>query len=329
MLVREGRNYRDADGLDRLAILGLFMSDMSDEGRSGRCGTCSAQAGNSSTCRVHGAIMTMRQDVRGIGSGRFSDDERDAVYRVIFERRDVRRNFLRKPIPDDVLARILTAAHHAGSVGFMQPWDFVVIRQRATKQAVKQLFLKTNEQAAVRYTGAKAILYRSLKLEGIEEAPVNLCVTYTRQRGGRHVLGRSTVRETDLYSTCCAIQNLWLAARAEGIGVGWVSIVDHGASKQVFGIPRPVKVLAYLCLGYVSNFAAQPDLETAGWRARIPIEELIHYESWGKKVQGNRRDGDAHHESVHKKRRRGKNKAGRRAAGVEGQSSSGGLRYPR
>jgi 5,6-dimethylbenzimidazole synthase len=273
--------------------------------------------------------MRVRQNVERAGGGKFSDDEREAVYRVIFERRDVRRNFLRKSIPDAVLARILTAAHHAGSVGFMQPWDFVVIRQRATKRAVKQLFLKTNEQAAMRYTGARTDLYRSLKLEGIEEAPVNLCVTCTRQRGGRYVLGRSTVRETDLYSTCCAIQNLWLAARAEGIGVGWVSIVDHGALKQVFGIPRPVKVLAYLCLGYVSSFAAQPDLETAGWRARIPIEELIHYESWGKKVQGNRRNGDAHHEGLYENGRRRENKVGRRAAGVEGQSSSGGLRYPR
>ena len=273
--------------------------------------------------------MTVRQDVNSAGSGKFSDDEREAVYRVIFERRDVRRNFVRKPIADEVLARILTAAHHAGSVGFMQPWDFVVIRQRATKRAVKQLFTQANTEAAKRYDGIRSTLYRSLKLEGIEEAPINLCVTCTRQRGGRHVLGRSTVRETDLYSTCCAIQNLWLAARAEGIGVGWVSIVDHGALKQVLGIPRPVKVLAYLCLGYVSGFAAKPDLETAGWRARIPIEELIHYESWGKKVQGNRRNGDAHHEGVHKNRRRGKNKAGRRAAGVEGQSSSGGLRHPR
>jgi 5,6-dimethylbenzimidazole synthase len=163
----------------------------------------------------------------------------------------------------------------------MQPWDFVVIRQRATKRAVKQLFKKTNAEAAVRYEGARATLYRSLKLEGIEEASINLCVTCSRQRGGPHVLGRSTVRETDLYSTCCAIQNLWLAARAEGIGVGWVSILDHGALKQVLGIPRQVKVLAYLCLGYVSEFAAKPDLETAGWRSRIPVEQLIHHESWG------------------------------------------------
>jgi 5,6-dimethylbenzimidazole synthase len=215
------------------------------------------------------------------GQGRFSDAEREAVYRAIFERRDVRRNFLKKPIPRQVLTRVLTAAHHAGSVGFMQPWDFVVVRDRATKGAVKELFVQANADAATRYRGARAALYRSLKLEGIEEAPINIAVTCSRQRGGPHVLGRSTVRDTDLYSTCCAIQNLWLAARAEGVGVGWVSILDHGALKRVLGVPKSVTVLAYLCLGYVSDFATQPDLERAGWRERIPVENLIHYESWG------------------------------------------------
>jgi 5,6-dimethylbenzimidazole synthase len=236
------------------------------------------------------------------GNGKFSEPEREAVYRAIFERRDVRRNFLPTPVPDDVLARLLTAAHHAGSVGFMQPWDFVVIRQAATKRAVKALFHKVNGEAATRYKGGKADLYRRLKLEGIEESPVNLCVTCSRQRGGRHVLGRSTVLDTDLYSTCCAIQNLWLAARAEGIGVGWVSILDHAALKRVLGIPRSIKVLAYLCLGYVSDFAAQPDLEVAGWRARLPMEQLIHYESWGKRTEEDRRNGDAHHQGIYQDR---------------------------
>ena len=214
----------------------------------------------------------------------FTTIERDAVYRAIFERRDVRRNFLPTPIPDHILMRVLTAAHHAGSVGFMQPWDFVVVRDRTIKSAVKKLFLKVNAEAATRYRGKRAALYRNLKLEGIEEAPINIGVTCSRQRGGRHVLGRSTVRDTDLYSTCCAIQNLWLAARAEGIGVGWVSILDHDALKRTLGVPKPVKVLAYLCLGYVSNFATQPDLATAGWRERIPLERLIHHESWGNTV---------------------------------------------
>jgi len=239
--------------------------------------------------------------------GKFSEPEREAVYRAIFERRDVRRNFLSSPIPDNVLARLLVAAHHAGSVGFMQPWDFVVVRKDATKRKVKELFNQANAEAASRYKGAKADLYRSLKLEGIEEAPVNLCVTCSRQRAGRHVLGRSTVRDTDLYSTCCAIQNLWLAARAEGIGVGWVSILDHGALKPVLGIPRSVKVLAYLCLGYMSDFSVQPDLELAGWRARLPVDQLIHYESWGNRTKEDRENGDAHHQGIYQDRRRRKN----------------------
>lgn len=214
-------------------------------------------------------------------AGEFTELERAAVYRAIVERRDVRENFLPTPIPDKVLTRLLTAAHHAGSVGFMQPWDFLVIRDASTKAVVKALFKKTNGAAAKHYRGARADLYRRLKLEGIQEAPVALCVTCSRQRAGPHVLGRSTVPETDLYSTCCAIQNLWLAARAEGIGVGWVSILDHGALKRVLGIPRSIKVVAYLCLGYVSDFAPSPDLERAGWRSRLPVEALIHYEHWG------------------------------------------------
>jgi 5,6-dimethylbenzimidazole synthase len=205
------------------------------------------------------------------------------VYRAIFERRDVRRNFLPDPIPDEVIGRLLNAAHHAGSVGFMQPWDFVVVRERVTKRAVKRLFHLANADAADHYKGGRAGLYRKLKLEGIEEASVNLCVTCTRRRGGRHVLGRSTVRDTDLYSTCCAIQNLWLAARAEGIGVGWVSILDHAALKRVLHIPRSVTVVAYLCLGYVAEFASQPDLARANWRRRLPVDRLIHHEGWGQR----------------------------------------------
>jgi 5,6-dimethylbenzimidazole synthase len=220
--------------------------------------------------------------MRSGANGKFSEAERASVYRAIYERRDVRGEFLSKPIQDDVLLRILNAAHHAGSVGFMQPWDFLVIRDPGVKRSVKTLFLDANRRAMTRYRGKRAALYRSLKLEGIEEAPMSICVTCSRQRGGRNVLGRSEVRETDVYSTCCAIQNLWLAARAEGIGVGWVSILDHGALKRLLSIPRPIKVIAYLCLGYVAGFAEQPELEKLGWRRRFPVTRLVHYERWGK-----------------------------------------------
>ena len=263
--------------------------------------------------------------------GQFSEGEREAVYRAIFERRDVRRNFLPRPIPQAVIKRLLTAAHHAGSVGFMQPWDFVVIRKLGTKRAVKRLFVDANTKAARRYTGARAQLYRSLKLEGIEEAPINLCVTCSRRRGGRLVLGRSTVRATDLYSTCCAVQNLWLAARAEGIGVGWVSILDHDALKRVVGVPKSVTILAYLCLGYVSKFEPVPDLETAGWRSRLPVDRLIHYDSWGNQAHEDEEERDEHedHKGLHENGRRGKNETRRRTASVERQPAGGGLRHRR
>ncbi len=261
--------------------------------------------------------------------GRFSEPEREAVYRAIFERRDVRRNFLPRPVSEAVMMRLLTAAHHAGSVGFMQPWDFVVIRKSATKRAVKSLFLEANTEAARRYAGAKGELYRRLKLEGIEEAPINLCVTCSRKRGGRHVLGRSTVRATDLYSTCCAVQNLWLAARAEGIGVGWVSILDHEALKRVVGVPKSVTILAYLCLGYVSKFEQAPDLETAGWRSRVPIDRLIHYDSWGNQIHEEEWEEHENHEGVYQNGRRGKDQARRRTASVERQPTSGRLRHRR
>ena len=159
-------------------------------------------------------------DRRPSHNGSFSGDERDAVYRAIFERRDVRKDFLPDFIPDDTLRKILMAAHHAGSVGYMQPWDFLVIQQAETKQAVKNLFVQSNDAAALQYEGAQANLYRRLKLEGIQEAPVNICVTCTRERGGPSVLGRASVPETDLYSTCCAIQTSGLPLGLKGSG--WV-----------------------------------------------------------------------------------------------------------
>lgn len=225
--------------------------------------------------------------IQTAGKDSFSDQERAAVYRAIFERRDVREKFLPTPIPEAVLTRLLLAAHHAGSVGFMQPWNFIVIRKAATRRTVKALFQQANAAAARRYEGQRAALYRRLKLEGIAEAPVSLCVTCSRQRGGQ-VLGRATVPETDLYSTCGAIQNLWLAARAEGIGVGWVSILDHQALKETLGIPRPIKVVAYLCLGYVADFARRPDLERMGWRSRLPLDQVVFREKWGEVGKGRR-----------------------------------------
>lgn len=214
----------------------------------------------------------------------FSDEERAGLYRAIHERRDVRSQFLPDPIAPDVLARLLKAAHHAPSVGFMQPWDFVVIDRIEVKRAVKALYDEANAEAAGNYAGERAAQYRRLKLEGIVDSPINLCITCDRQRGGPHVLGRNTMLDTDLFSTCLAVQNLWLAARAEGIGVGWVSIVDPLRLAEALGLPMHVYPLAYLCLGHVSAFLPKPELEIAGWRSRLPLEQLLHGNTWDGKI---------------------------------------------
>lgn len=208
------------------------------------------------------------------------------LYDAIFKRRDIRR-FRSTPVADEVLYRVLDAAHHAASVGFMQPWNFIVIRDAAVRQQVKQVFERENARAMENYAGERRLLYESLKLEGILEAPLNLCVTCDRSRGGS-VLGRSTIVDTDLFSTCCAVQNLWLAARAEGIGVGWVSILDNDALSTILELPRNVVPVAYLCVGHPERFPDQPMLETAGWQKRIPVEELIFRDRYGQKALSGR-----------------------------------------
>jgi len=209
----------------------------------------------------------------------FTDEERESFYRVIAARRDIRR-FRPDPVPEDILLRILWAAHHAGSVGYMQPWNFIVIRNRAIRESVKQLYVDANNSAAECYSGDRRQLYDGLKLEGIVESAVNICVTCNRSRGGPHVLGRHSIPETDLYSTCTAVQNLWLAARVEGVGVGWVSIVDNNRLAELLHIPSGIVPVAYLCVGYPVEFPPIPELEILGWRERMPIEELIFNDRW-------------------------------------------------
>ncbi len=205
----------------------------------------------------------------------FPQQDRDAVYRAIEQRRDVRRGFLPTPMPDDLLERILAAAHHAPSVGFMQPWRFILIRDQATRTGVHSLFVQANAEAAAHYAEGQREQYASLKLEGILEAAQNLCVVFDPYAERGHGLGRQTMPETALYSVVCAVQNLWLAARAEGIGVGWVSILDPDRLRTVLAIPSHVVPVAYLCLGYVENFATEPDLERAGWQERTSLSSVL------------------------------------------------------
>jgi 5,6-dimethylbenzimidazole synthase len=213
----------------------------------------------------------------------FSEDERRGVYRAIYERRDVRAQFLPEPVPDEVLGRILDAAHHAPSVGFMQPWDFLLIQDTAVRRAIHENFERANQNAAAIYTGARRDTYSRMKLAGILDAPVNLCVTCDTGRATGHGLGRQTDPATALYSSVCAVQNLWLAARAESLGVGWVSIFNLDELKALLGIPPMHSLVAYLCLGYVSEFRPKPDLEENGWELRQPLSALVHFDRWGRR----------------------------------------------
>ena len=207
---------------------------------------------------------------------------RHPIYDLIAARRDVRR-FRPDPLPEPVLSRLLLAAHHAPSVGFMQPWNFIVVRDPAVKAQVKDAFEEENARAARHYRGRRRALYHHLKLEGIMESPINLCVTCDRRRFGPHVLGRNSMRETDLFSTCLAIQNLWLAARAEGIGIGWVSILRRPRLKHILRIPAHVVPVAYLCVGYPEAFLPKPELELAGWAPRLALSRLIFADRWGRR----------------------------------------------
>lgn len=216
-------------------------------------------------------------DVAGARRFAFSAGDRDAVYRAIHRRRDV-RHFRDAPVDDALLLRLLAAGHRAPSVGFMQPWNFLVIRSAATKARVKDLFRREREAAACFFDEPRRSHYLSFKLEGICEAPVNLCVTCDPTRGGTQVLGRHSQPETDVYSTCLAVENIWLAARAEGLGVGWVSILHPGELRAILGIPPHVVPVAYLCLGWPVNLPPRPMLEEAGWRSRLPLAEVVRGE---------------------------------------------------
>lgn len=214
-------------------------------------------------------------------TGPFDPEQKAGLYNAIFNRRDVRGQFLPDAIPNEVLSRVLYAAHHAPSVGFMQPWDFLVIQSLTVKQQIHDEFVKANVHAETLFEGEKRVLYPALKLQGILEAPINLCITCDRSRGGPVILGKTSIPSMDLYSSVCAVQNFWLAARAEGLGVGWVSIIDEQAMKNILGLPEHVVPIAYLCVGYVSEFFAEPELQSKGWAARLPLAELVSFDQYG------------------------------------------------
>ena len=210
----------------------------------------------------------------------FTDEEKKGLYKAIYSRRDVRSHFTSRSIKDDILSRILNAAHHAPSVGFSQPWNFILIKDITTKKKIKDSFEEEKNRSSKLVEEPKRTKYLSFKLEGILESPINLCVTYDPSKFGPFVIGRSSIPEAGLYSVCCAIQNLWLAARTEGVGLGWVSILSNDTLKEVLELPEHVVPIAYLCLGYVDEFAQKPDLETAGWLPRLDLKDVVYFEKW-------------------------------------------------
>ena len=217
-----------------------------------------------------------------------TDSQRDQpgtgdLYRVIAERRDVRNGFRPDPIPDDVLTRVLSAAHQAPSVGLSQPWDFLLLRDRAVRERVHALARRQQDAYAATLPGARARAFRDLKVEAILDTPLNVVVTCDPARGGRHVLGRHAQPEVAAYSAACAVQNLWLAARAEGIGVGWVSFFAQRDLAAALGLPGHLDVVAYLCVGYVDEFPPAPELVLSGWAQRRPLAWAVHDGEWGRR----------------------------------------------
>lgn len=210
---------------------------------------------------------------------RFTEEEIAAVYKTIAQRRDI-RHFLPDPVEPELLARLLHAAHLAPSVGFMQPWRFIRISDAALRTRIHALVEEERVQTA-KALGQREDEFMRLKVEGIRECG-ELLVAALMDRRDEHVFGRRTLPEMDLASVACAIQNMWLAARAEGIGMGWVSLFDPERLRGLLGMPDGAKPVAIVCLGHVEAFYPKPMLELEGWSSRRVLADLVYENGWGK-----------------------------------------------
>ncbi|MER5834256.1 5,6-dimethylbenzimidazole synthase, partial [Streptomyces sp. NPDC002130] len=229
------------------------------------------------------AVAEARQSTGPAAPG-YDPAEREAVLKVMRERRDIRNGFRSDPIPHEVLLRVLEAAHHAPSVGHSQPWDFVVIRSADTRRAMHELAMRQRDAYAKSLPKGRAKQFKELKIEAILDTPVNIVVTADPTRGGRHTLGRHTQPQMAPYSAALAVENLWLAARAEGLGVGWVSFFDEREMVRALGLPEHLEIIAYLCVGYVDEFPDEPELLQAGWSKRRPLSWVVHEETYGRRA---------------------------------------------
>ncbi|MFE0474547.1 nicotinate-nucleotide--dimethylbenzimidazole phosphoribosyltransferase [Streptomyces sp. NPDC058947] len=228
--------------------------------------------------------VTEARESSGPAAPPYDPAEREAVLKVMRERRDIRNGFRSDPIPHEVLLRVLEAAHHAPSVGHSQPWDFVVIRSADTRRAMHELAMRQRDAYAKSLPKGRAKQFKELKIEAILDTPVNIVVTADPTRGGRHTLGRHTQPQMAPYSAALAVENLWLAARAEGLGVGWVSFFDEREMVRALGLPEHLEVIAYLCVGYVDEFPDEPELLQAGWSKRRPLSWVVHEETYGRRA---------------------------------------------
>jgi 5,6-dimethylbenzimidazole synthase len=214
-----------------------------------------------------------------------------ALYQIIGARRDVRNEFTGAPADPDTLERILTAAHAAPSVGLSQPWDFVVIDDRALRDRFRVHVLAQREAFAASLPPERARLFDGIRIEGITSASLAIVVTYDPTRGAPHVLGRHTIDDAGLYSVCLAIENLWLAATAEAWGVGWVSFYDERFLHGLLGLPERVRSVAWLCVGPVSHLETEPDLERKRWARRRPLAQVVHRNGWAERSELERSSG--------------------------------------
>ncbi|PTM94639.1 nicotinate-nucleotide--dimethylbenzimidazole phosphoribosyltransferase [Streptomyces sp. VMFN-G11Ma] len=230
------------------------------------------------------ALVEEAPQPTGPAAPAYDDAEREAVLKVMRERRDIRNGFRSDPIPHDVLLRVLEAAHTAPSVGHSQPWDFVVIRSADTRRSMHELAMRQRDAYAKSLPKGRAKQFKELKIEAILDTPVNIVVTADPTRGGRHTLGRHTQPQMAPYSAALAVENLWLAARAEGLGVGWVSFFDEREMVRALGLPEHLEVIAYLCVGYVDEFPDEPELMQAGWSKRRPLSWVVHEETYGRRA---------------------------------------------
>jgi 5,6-dimethylbenzimidazole synthase len=203
------------------------------------------------------------------------------LYDALHRRRDTRAEFTGEPVHEEVLHRVLSAAHAAPSVGMSQPWDFVLVRDEEIRRSFRDHVATERDTFAASLAGERAETFTRIKVEGIMESGLGVVVGYDPTRGGPAVLGRHAIADAGLYSVCLAIQNLWLAATAEGLGVGWVSFYREDFLAELVGLPTHVRPVAWLCLGQVARLPDVPDLERFGWRHRSPLESVLHLDRYG------------------------------------------------